>query len=240
MRERHWSRVYHATGLDQDQDRKTWTLDGLLQQGIDKHMAVLAEIAELATKELVVERSVDRVDQIFSTYELDVGPAGIVHNFKPILKKGDEVLQSVDEALVRLQAIVVSAYVDPHVDRVNYWVTTLTGIRDLLECWNAVQRKYLFLEPLFSSESLLRKMPIEGRSFAVVDQAWTLLIEARRELPLLCVARGYCMRPTESILTCLLPCQLLGPNPRLVEVSHQKQLMDKLEDLMQRLEQIAK
>lgn len=49
--------------------------------------------------------------------------------------------------------------------------------RDLLEAWLAVQRRYLFLEPLFSSESLLRKMPIEGRSFGVVDQSWCHLLE---------------------------------------------------------------
>lgn len=127
-----------------------------------------------------------------------------------MLKRGEDVLQSVDEALVRLQSIAVSAYVDPHIERVNFWVASLTAVRDLLESWLTVQRKYLFLEPLFSSESLLRKMPIEGRSFGVVDQQWCQIIER------------------------------LGPKPRVLEVAHQKQLREKLDDLLQRLDQISK
>ena len=42
----------------------------------------------------------------------------------------------------------------------------------VLEAWMTFQRTWLYLEPIFGSEDIMRQMPSEGRKFERVDALW--------------------------------------------------------------------
>lgn len=48
----------------------------------------------------------------------------------------------------------------------------LIGTQDLLEDWIRCQRSWLYLKPIFASEDLKKKMPVEKPKFDEVDKTW--------------------------------------------------------------------
>ena len=45
-------------------------------------------------------------------------------------------------------------------------------MQDILDAWLRCQESWLYLEPIFNSEDIMKQMPVEGRKFNKVDRIW--------------------------------------------------------------------
>jgi dynein heavy chain, axonemal len=52
-----------------------------------------------------------------------------------------------------------------HETRARAWEKTMMKIQEILEVWVAVQANYLYLEPIFNSEDISKKLPSEAADF---------------------------------------------------------------------------
>lgn len=52
------------------------------------------------------------------------------------------------------------------------WEFRLKYAQGLVDEWINCQRTWLYLEPIFSSEDIMRQLPTEARRFNSVDQLW--------------------------------------------------------------------
>ena len=83
-----------------------------------------------------------------------------------------------------------SPYIKPNVDECGKWERLLVTVQQVLEEWLACQRTWLYLEPIFSSEDIMRQMPQEGRRFATVDKMFRATMAQTMEEPKVLVAAG--------------------------------------------------
>ena len=52
--------------------------------------------------------------------------------------------------------------------RIKAWSQTLDQIQVVLDKWRVCQREWLYLQPIFSSEDIIRQMPTEGKTFVTM------------------------------------------------------------------------
>ena len=54
---------------------------------------------------------------------------------------------------------------------------------EVLEQWLALQRQWMYLEPIFSSPDIMQQLPLEGKRFAAVDRGWRKTLDAAKRSP---------------------------------------------------------
>ena len=64
-----------------------------------------------------------------------------------------------------------SPYIKPVEGKAKKWEARLQNMASILEEWLTCQKTWLYLEPIFSSDDIVRQMPAETRRFQTVDQA---------------------------------------------------------------------
>lgn len=70
-----------------------------------------------------------------------------------------------------------SPYIKPIITRANNVEAKIVLIQDTLENWIKTQRGWMYLEPIFSSEDIQQKMPVEKQKFDQVDKHWKITVE---------------------------------------------------------------
>ena len=76
---------------------------------------------------------------------------------------------------------------------------------DILEQWITLQRQWMYLEPIFSSEDIMQQLPLEAKRFATVDRIWRKTLEGAKRNPLVlkvCVCVGACV-----CVVCVCVCE---------------------------------
>lgn len=59
-------------------------------------------------------------------------------------------------------------YIGPFLDRIVDWEKTLNDLQDIMDNWLKMQATWLYLEPIFSSDDIMRQMPVEVCLFSSV------------------------------------------------------------------------
>lgn len=65
-----------------------------------------------------------------------------------------------------------SPFVKPFEQETQKWEEKLITMQDILDQWLVCQATWMYLEPIFSSEDIMRQMPNEAKNFRRVDKTW--------------------------------------------------------------------
>ena len=100
-----------------------------------------------------------------------------------VLKGFDEIQQLLDDHIVMTQSMSFSPFKGPFAQRIDEWEKLLVLMSDIFEEWLKCQRSWMYLEPIFSSEDIMRQLPTEGKRFAGVDRTWRKTLNAAHHDP---------------------------------------------------------
>ena len=180
LRLRHWKNleaVLPLPTLVQQEGDGALTLQWLLEQGLaesKEKMEIINDESEKATKEYKLEvqltdmkeewqgkgKHAKKGEMVFATKD---------YKGQDILTGTDDMQAVLDDHLVKTQTMTGSPYIKPNKAQADTWEKMLVYIQDLLDEWLLVQRDWMSLSPVFSSEDIMRQMPTEGRRFQAVD-----------------------------------------------------------------------
>ena len=173
LRERHWKQLSDHLGDPLQLDPET-SLADMIEAGLQTIAKKLEEISHSASKEFALEKSLIKMKEEWS---------GVVFEFKPwresgamILAPVDDIQALLDEHTQKAQTMRGSPYVKPFETEIREWEEKLLKMQDILDAWIKCQLTWLYLEPIFASEDILKQMPVEGRKFTKVDTTWRSLM----------------------------------------------------------------
>eukprot|EP01038_Epipyxis_sp_PR26KG_P004763 gene4763-6681_t len=169
MKERHWNDIEAVTGLKIPKG-ESYTMSMMLEIGLQHHTKAIEDICVSASKEYGLQLAMDKMENEWS--DMNFETKEYRSSGTRMLSAIDEIQQLLDDQIVKTQAMRGSRFIKPFLERITKWEETLLSMQDILDNWLKVQSTWLYLEPIFSSDDIMRQMPTEGKMFRVVDSTW--------------------------------------------------------------------
>lgn len=156
MNDRHWVEIERITGINVPADAPISTAT-LISLGLQNFTKEIEETCISASKEYSLGVSLTKMEDEWKSMVFDTKEYRSTGT--RILSGVDEIQQLLDDQIVKIQAMRGSRYIKPFAARVGVWEETLLAMQDTLDNWLKVQATWLYLEPIFSSEDIMRQMP---------------------------------------------------------------------------------
>ncbi|KAJ0405408.1 hypothetical protein ATCC90586_009447 [Pythium insidiosum] len=169
IRQRHWEEIERITGIDVQVHDAT-NMNQLIALGLHRFTAQIEETCVSASKEFSLEKALDKMESEWVGVKF--GTKEYRTTGTSILCGTDEIQQIIDDQIVKTQSMRGSRYNKPYLERILRWEKLLITIQDIMDNWIKVQATWLYLEPIFSSDDIMRQMPTEGALFRKVDATW--------------------------------------------------------------------
>ncbi|EQC29095.1 hypothetical protein SDRG_13255 [Saprolegnia diclina VS20] len=180
MRPRHWAELSKVLGFTLELD-ESFTLNSIFRLNLLDQIDDIVKVAEAAGREYQIEAALNAMKTQWETIDLQILSYRETGTY--IIKGVDEIQVVLDEHITLTQAMMFSSFKGPFEERITEWNITLQLISEILEEWLAVQRSWLYLQPIFESPDINKQLPLEGKRFASVDKNWRQTLASARAKP---------------------------------------------------------
>ncbi|CAH0663656.1 unnamed protein product [Spodoptera exigua] len=180
MKERHWNEFMEKAGITVTMNDKQ-TFQMCIKQGVADHGELIAEIGELASKEYVIEQSLDKMQADWANKTLEVTPYKNTGTF--IMKIADETMQLLDEHLLNTQQLGFSPFKAAFELRIQEWDDKLRLTQRVVDEWIECQGEWMYLEPIFTSEDIARQLPMESKKYGTMERIWRRIMSSAAACP---------------------------------------------------------
>ncbi|XP_065644391.1 dynein axonemal heavy chain 2 isoform X2 [Hydra vulgaris] len=175
IRERHWDQIKTAMQKHFDHQDDDFTLEKIIILGLDQFAEQINEISASASKELLIEKTLKDISNVWEIMNLDIVPYKERGHFK--LKSTEEIFQTLEDNQVTLLTLKSSRYVKPFEFEVDKWERTLSLIAEIIELILTVQRQWMYLENIFLGEDIRKQLPRESAEFDEVNNSWKTIMK---------------------------------------------------------------
>ncbi|CAF4566002.1 unnamed protein product [Rotaria socialis] len=180
MRNRHWEELSELVKMPV-RPKKDLTFSKCLDMGLQKYIDMISKVAEKAGKEFSIEQQLDKMENEWKSVKFDVLPYKQTGTF--IIKTSEEISQMLDDHIVATQSMSFSPFKKAFEERIAAWENKLKITQEVLDEWLACQRSWLYLEPIFSSEDIIRQLPVESKRYQTMERIWRKVMKQAKDNP---------------------------------------------------------
>ncbi|XP_065167911.1 dynein heavy chain, cytoplasmic isoform X2 [Atheta coriaria] len=180
LKERHWKQLMRHL-------RVSWILSDLTlgqvwNVNLQKNEQVVKEVIQVAQGEMALEEFLKQVRESWQTYELDL----INYQSKTKLIRGwDDLFNKVKEHINSVAAMKLSPYYKVFEEEALTWEEKLNRINALFDVWIDVQRRWVYLEGIFSGSADIKTLlPVETSRFQSISSEFLGLMKKVSKSPM--------------------------------------------------------
>jgi dynein heavy chain, axonemal len=181
MKAPHWVQLADETGKEITPD-EFLTLQSMLEMNLMENFDIVQKVSVIATKENALLKKLKSMMGEWGEMVFETKAYRNTGTF--VIGGTDDVLTLMDDQIVMLQAMLGSPFIKNIQKDTQIFEKKLQYGVELTEEWLKVQRTWMYLEPIFSSDDIMRQMPKEARRFKSVDSTWRKIMEATKSEPM--------------------------------------------------------
>uniref|UniRef100_A0A1I8II96 Dynein heavy chain, cytoplasmic n=1 Tax=Macrostomum lignano TaxID=282301 RepID=A0A1I8II96_9PLAT len=181
MLERHWKTLQKQLGVSWNMNDlslgQLWDLD------LQRNETVIRDVLAVAQGEKALEEFLRQVTELWKGYELELVS---FQNKCRLIRGWDDLFSKVKEHMASLNAMKLSPYFKQFEEEALAWEDRLNRINALFDCWIDVQRRWVYLEGIFSGSADIKTLlPVESQRFASVSSEFLGLMKKVAKSPLI-------------------------------------------------------
>ena len=180
VRDRHWRQLMQTTKVRFTMDAST-TLSDLMQLNLHNFEDEVRGIVEKSVKELGMEKVLSEMDNTWSSFNFEHE----VHSRTgtKLLKSDEELVETLEDNQVQLQALMTSKYIAHFLDAVSGWQKKLSVTDSVMTIWFEVQRTWSHLESIFiGSADIREQLKEDSERFDIIDEEFKqIMSDAEKE-----------------------------------------------------------
>ncbi|XP_044749962.1 dynein axonemal heavy chain 1-like [Coccinella septempunctata] len=180
MRARHFEKFSEASGIQVDIGPAT-TYQYFVDLGITQYAELISSISEEATKEYAVETTLQKMKTEWESNDLELTLYKSTGTF--IMKVTDEQQQMLDDHIVLTQQLSFSPFKGPFEKMIDDWEEALKVTAAVIEEWMEVQKQWMYLEPIFTSEDITSQLPLESKKYKSMERTWRRIMRSAYDHP---------------------------------------------------------
>ena len=176
IRDRHWTQIMDEVGKTFNPHGSEFTLDKILDLGLEQHTEVISNLSGAATKELSIEQSLDAIKVAWTDLEIDIVSYKEERGYHKI-RSTDTLFELLEDNQVTLSAMKASKFFLAFESQVDHWERTLSHIVEVIETLLTVQRQWMYLENIFvGTEDIRKQLPQESAVFDNINKSWSEIL----------------------------------------------------------------
>ena len=184
---RHWHLLFEKLGKPEPSHLDRITVGDVYDLNPEANDAIFKEVLRVAQGEFALETFFEEINQRWKSYDLLVEDHLIdFHRKCKLIRRWEEILSKINDDINMLVSMRLSPFFKEFVQKNRKWEDRLNNIRVVSDIWIDVQRRYVYLEGIFTSNEDIRvKLPSESERFNSVERSFVHLmreVEARPQL----------------------------------------------------------
>ena len=184
LRERHWKELMRSTGVKFDFDSKQFTLGALFGMELHRYRDDITRITQNAQQEAKIEKDIQKLAKQWAAEAFALQPFDGDESRGYILSDVSEILQTLEDHSLSLQAMANSPFAAPFLSELRGWEQRCNHIAETLSVWMSVQKKWMYLEGIFlQSDDIRMQLPEPAKKFDRVDLSFKKIMQATLKQP---------------------------------------------------------
>ncbi|CAK0790352.1 unnamed protein product [Prorocentrum cordatum] len=181
----------------------SFTLSRVIDMDVGKHITELQEISDSASREYSLETTLSAMTEQWAPVVFEVKPWKDTETYIVNSTTVDEMQSLMDDHVIKAQTMKGSPYATAFMTAIVEMENWLLNTQEIMDVWLKVQAVWLYLEPIFGSEDIVKQMPTEAALFKEVDYSWrSTMAMAKQEEKAMAVTK------VEGLLQTLKDCHV--------------------------------
>ncbi|XP_072745723.1 dynein axonemal heavy chain 1 [Anoplolepis gracilipes] len=180
MKTRHFEALTKQIGIQMELT-PTLTFKSLLFLGVMKYEDIVKTVADAAAKEYLIESELDKMMTEWKTIMMDILLYKNTGTY--IIKISDEITTLLDDDILSTQHLSINPFKAAFESQIDEWEAKLRLIQEVIAQWIEVQKQWMYLESIFSSEDINRQLPVETRKFNTMQRNWRRIMKNAYDCP---------------------------------------------------------
>lgn len=161
-----------------------------------------------AVKEMAMEKTLNDISNVWNNMEFDYETHQ--RTDLKLLKVSEELIEALEENQVQVQNMSTSKYIGYFEEEFADWRMKLSNADQIVNIWSEVQRKWTYLESIFTqSEDIRKQLPQDSERFDEIDKNFRIILSELTQSKNVMIVTNQCglYERIEAALSGLVLCE---------------------------------